>query len=115
MRPRKEREVAARMAVSVGVEEVIRPRIVLIHAFLDEAHAEHAGVEVEVLLRRSGDRGDVMKSVDAPHAAIILACLLAGARSSTTLSSSHSPSRPGRRSRSSWRTAPRRSPTIASP
>ena len=52
------------MAFRVGVEEVVGARIVLVDAPLDEPHAEHAGVEVEVLLRRSGDRGDVMQPVD---------------------------------------------------
>ena len=55
------------MALGVGVEEVIGARVVLVDALLHEAHAEHAGVEVEVLLRRAGDGGDVVKSVDGSH------------------------------------------------
>ena len=51
--PGKKRQVGARMALGVGIEQVIGARIVLVDAALDQAHAEHAGVEVEVLLRRS--------------------------------------------------------------
>ncbi len=47
----------------VRIEEVIRARVVLVDAFLDQAHAEHAGVEIEVLLRGAGDGGDVVQSV----------------------------------------------------
>ena len=56
------------MAFGVGVEKVIGARIVLVDAPLHQPHAEHAGVEVEVLLRRSRDRGDVVQPVDARHA-----------------------------------------------
>ena len=68
LRPRKKGEVRPWMSLGVGVEEVVRAGIVLIHALLDEPHAEDAGVEVEILLRRSRDRCDVMQSVDASHA-----------------------------------------------
>ena len=56
------------MPLRVGVEEVVGAGIVLVDAALHEPHAEHAGVEVEVLLRGSGDRGDVVEPVDALHA-----------------------------------------------
>ena len=55
------------MALGVRVEQVIRARVVLVDAPLDEPHAQHAGIEVEVLLRRTGNRGDVMQPVDASH------------------------------------------------
>jgi hypothetical protein len=71
VRPRKEREIGARTPLRVRVEQVIRAGIVLIDALLDQPHAQHAGVEVQVLLRGTRDRGDVMKPVDAPHPAII--------------------------------------------
>jgi hypothetical protein len=50
------------VASSIGVEEVIRARRILIHAFLDQPHPEQAGVEVDVLLRIAGDARDVMES-----------------------------------------------------
>ena len=56
------------MAVGVGVEEMVGAGIVLVDAALDEPHAEDAGVEVEILLRRSRDRGDVVDAVDPVHA-----------------------------------------------
>ena len=55
------------MSLGVGVEEVIGAGIVLVDAALDEAHAEDAGVEIEVFLRRAGDGGDVVKTVDGMH------------------------------------------------
>ena len=61
------------MPFRVRIEEVIGARVVLIDRFLDQAHAEDAGVEVEVLLRRPGDRGDVMKPVDTIHNRLRLA------------------------------------------
>jgi hypothetical protein len=61
---RKEREVGSGMTVGVGVEEVVRARVVLVHALLHEPHAEHAGVEVQVLLGVAGDRRDVMDAGD---------------------------------------------------
>src|SRR3954467_13476428 len=53
------------------VEPVMGSGIVLVHALLHQAHAEHARVEVEVFLRRTRDGCDVMKTVDAPHAVIM--------------------------------------------
>ena len=57
----EEREVGARSAFGVSVEQVIGPDVVLVDAALDEPHAENASIEVEILLRRSGDSGDVMR------------------------------------------------------
>jgi hypothetical protein len=47
-RPVEEGDVAARRGLAVGVEEVIRARVVLVDGLLDEAHAERARVEVVV-------------------------------------------------------------------
>ena len=68
VRPGEERQVGAGVPFGVRVEQVVGAGIVLVDAPLDQAHAEDAGVEVEVLLRRSRDRRDVMQSVDAAHA-----------------------------------------------
>ena len=57
------------MTVGVGVEKVISAGIVLVHAPLHEPHAENACVKIQVLLRRPGDGGDVMKPVDRVHRA----------------------------------------------
>ncbi len=65
--PREERQIGAGVALGVRVEEVERAGIVLVDAALDEAHAEDAGVEVEVLLGRPGDRRHVMQTVDRAH------------------------------------------------
>ena len=71
VRPGKEGEIRAGMSVSVRIEEVVCAGVVLIDALLDESHAEHAAVEVEVLLRRPGDGGDVVQSVDGSHLLIL--------------------------------------------
>src|SRR5207248_4205215 len=68
LRPREECQVGARMALRVRVEQMVGAGIVLVDAALDEAHAEDAGVEVEVLLRRTGDGRDVVQTVDTAHA-----------------------------------------------
>ena len=47
----KEREVRSRVAVGVGVEQMVRVRSVLVDALLHQPHPEHARVEVEILLR----------------------------------------------------------------
>ena len=69
VRPRKKRQVGARAAFGVRVEQMVGARIVLVHAPLDEMHAQNAGVEIHVLLRRSRNGGDVVQSVDAVHRA----------------------------------------------
>ncbi len=56
------------MAVGVGVEQMVGGGIVLVDAALDQPHAEDAGIEVEVFLRRTRDRGDVVDAVDPVHA-----------------------------------------------
>ena len=71
LRPREKRQIGAWMAFLIGVEEVIGAGVVLVDALLDQPHAEHAAVEVEVLLRGPGDGGDVMKSVDGAHVLIL--------------------------------------------
>src|SRR5512146_1550428 len=67
MLEREERQVGARMPVGIGIEQVVRPRIVLIHALLHQPHAKHVGVELEVLARVARDRGDVMDAGDVGH------------------------------------------------
>jgi hypothetical protein len=66
--PGEERQVGAWMSLGVGVEQMIGPGIVLVHAALDQPHPEHARVEVEILLRGTGDRRDVVQTVNAGHA-----------------------------------------------
>ena len=65
--PREEGEIGAGMSRGIGKEQVIRAGLVLIHALLDETHAEHAGVVIEILLRGTGDGGDVMKAGCRSH------------------------------------------------
>src|SRR2546422_3386729 len=55
------------MAVRVRIKQMVGAGIVLVDRLLDEPHAEDTRVEIEVFLRRSGNRRDVMKSVDALH------------------------------------------------
>ena len=59
----KEGEVGAGAALLVGEEEVIDGRVVLVDGFLDQAQAQHPGVEVDVALSVVGDRGDVVDSL----------------------------------------------------
>ncbi len=61
----EEGDVAARASVLVGVEEVVHRRVVLVDRLLDEAEAENAGVEVDVLGRIPGDAGDVVDAFQA--------------------------------------------------
>ena len=65
--PGEEGELGARRAGAVGVEQVIGVGRVLIHRLLDEAHAEDADVEVDVLLRIAGVDGDVVQACDGSH------------------------------------------------
>src|SRR5690606_21641500 len=67
VRPGEERQVRAGVSLGVRVEQVVRARVVLVDALLDEPDAEHAGIEVEVLLRGAGDGGDVMQTARAVH------------------------------------------------
>ena len=67
LRPREKSEVGAGMAFRVRVEKMVSAGIILVHTFLHQPHPEHARVEIEILLRRSGDRRDVMKSANVPH------------------------------------------------
>ena len=53
MRPGEEREVGAGVPFGVRVEQMVGAGIVLVDAPLDQAHAEHARVEIQVLLRRA--------------------------------------------------------------
>ena len=67
LRPGEERQVGAGMPLGIGVEEVIGAGIVLVDALLHQPHAEHARIEVEVLLRGARDGRDVVQAVDASH------------------------------------------------
>lgn len=65
--PGEKSEIRSGVSVGVGIEEVVGAGIILIHAFLHQTHAEDSGVEIEILLRRAGDGGDVMKAADWLH------------------------------------------------
>src|SRR6266446_6969759 len=67
LRPGEKSQVGAGMAFRIRVEKMIGAGIILIHTFLHQPHPEHARVEIEILLRRSGDRRDVMKSANIVH------------------------------------------------
>src|SRR5439155_6456268 len=60
----EERDVRARVAALVRVEEVVHGRVVLVDGLLDQSQSEHARVEVEVARRVAGDAGDVMDTVE---------------------------------------------------
>ena len=66
----EERDVGARGAALVRVEEVVDGRVVLVDRLLDEAEAERAGVELDVARRVAGDAGHVVDAFE-PHAAIL--------------------------------------------
>src|SRR5436190_21443136 len=68
MGPGKKSQVGPGVPGGIGVEQVVSARIVLVHALLDQPHAENTGVEIEVLLCGSRTRRDVMQPVDAFHA-----------------------------------------------
>ena len=61
----EERDVRARGAALVCVEEVVDGRVVLVDRLLDQSQAEHAHVEVDVARRVAGDRSDVVDSLEA--------------------------------------------------
>src|SRR5207245_11131341 len=65
--PGEEGHDAARIADLVAEVEMVGLRIVEIHGALHQPEAEHAHVEVEVLLRVTRDRGDVVDAEDARH------------------------------------------------
>ena len=48
------------MSVPVGVEQVIRSRRILVDTFLHQAHAEDAGIEVDIVLGVACDAGYVV-------------------------------------------------------
>src|SRR5919204_52210 len=56
----EERDVGARIALLVGVEEVVDGRIVLVDGLLDEPEAERPRVELDIARRVGRDRRDVM-------------------------------------------------------
>ncbi len=59
----EEREIHARRAVLVAVEQVVDRGFVLVDGALDHAHAQHACVELDVARGVAGDRADVVDSV----------------------------------------------------
>ncbi|CAN5201180.1 hypothetical protein BH20GEM2_BH20GEM2_09100 [soil metagenome] len=61
--PGEKGQIRAGRPGAVGVEEMIGVGGILVDRALHEAHSQHAGVEVEVLLRIAGDHGDVMDAV----------------------------------------------------
>src|SRR5437660_1504252 len=60
----EERDVRARAALLVRVEEVVDGRVVLVHRLLDEPQAEDAGIEVDVPRRVAGDQRDVVDPLE---------------------------------------------------
>src|SRR5213083_1663529 len=65
--PGEEGHDAPRIADLVAEVEMVGLRIVEIHGALHQPEAEQPHVEVEVLLRVTRDRGDVMDAEDARH------------------------------------------------
>ena len=65
--PWKEGQVRTGMPYRIGVEEMIRARIVLVDGLLHQPHAENAGIEIDVLLCVAGDGGDVVDPVNSAH------------------------------------------------
>src|SRR5690606_4647606 len=61
-RPVEESEVRTGRAGGVGIEEVVRADVVLVHAALDEPHTEHACIEQVIFGDLRGDRRYVMES-----------------------------------------------------
>src|SRR5439155_21784138 len=54
--PWKKCEVGARVAFRVRIKQMVGAGIVLIDRPFDKAHAEDAGIKIEVFLRRPGNR-----------------------------------------------------------
>ena len=50
---------------------MISAGIILVHAFFHEAQAEHAGIEIEILLGRPGNRRHVMEAFDFVHESLV--------------------------------------------
>src|SRR6059036_369798 len=65
MRPAEEGHRRAGRTHIVGKVEVVRIRHVLVDALLDEPEAQHANVEVDVLLDVAGDARDVVDTGNA--------------------------------------------------
>ena len=60
----EERQLGARAALLVGVEQVVDARVVLVDGLGGQPQAEDARVEVEVPPRVPGDRGDVVDAFE---------------------------------------------------
>ena len=63
-RPVEEREVGARAAFRVGVEEMVGADVILIHRALDQPHTESLSVEAMILLDGGRDRREVMNACE---------------------------------------------------
>ena len=61
-RPREKRHNCARRAARFAEIKVVGAGIIEIHSALDEAQSEHASVKIQIALRITRNRGDVMKS-----------------------------------------------------
>src|SRR5690554_5258370 len=61
--PWKEGHERAGSARLVAVVQVVRARVVEVDGLLHESQAEAANIEVDVLLRVSGDGGDVVQTL----------------------------------------------------
>ncbi len=66
----EEGQVGTGVALLVGEEEVVDGRIVLVDRLLHQPQAQHAGIEVDVLLGFAGDRSDVVDALEL-HACIL--------------------------------------------
>src|SRR5258705_9599122 len=79
-RPREERHDAPRRPHLVAVVEMVGLRIVEVHRALHEPEPEQPAIEVEVPLRVTRDRGDVVNTQDVAHVALRYGGALGGAR-----------------------------------
>ncbi len=76
----EERQVGARTAELVGVEQVVDARIVLVDGLLDHPQAEDARVEVDVPASVAGDRRDVVDAFKLHEASSIAMTIISASR-----------------------------------
>src|SRR5438876_2148794 len=60
----EERQIGARRALLVAIEQVVDARVVLVDALLHQAQAQHARVELDVAGRVTGDGGYVVDALE---------------------------------------------------
>ena len=60
--PREKRQDCARRAACIAEIKVVGAGIIEIHSALDKAQSQQASVKIQIALRITGNRGDVMKS-----------------------------------------------------